>query len=188
MKEGKRDEIVQETRLWDESSAVTYTMRKKEGLADYRYFPEPDLPPLVIDPVWMDQIQADCPELPAGRRQRYLDLGLSLDDVMVLTDETDIGDYFDAVMRETQPSAAKAVANWIMGDITAYCKNEKVAWAALSLKPKTLIEMIQLIQSSVISGKIAKQILPELLKGHCRCHPNENLMPGTFLRRRRFWR
>lgn len=143
----------------------TYIMRQKEGLADYRYFPEPDLPPLIVSDSWIADVQSQRHELPSERRQRYIEMGLSLEDVLVLTDDAEIGDYFDAVMQSTKQSDAKAVANWIMGDITAFCKNEKVPWNKLQLKPETLLEMIQLINDGVISGKIAKQILPDLLQG-----------------------
>ena len=141
-------------------------MRKKEGLADYRSFPEPDLPPLVVSTSWIESIEASRHELPLERRQRYLDLGLSLEDVLVLTDDVEIGDYLDAAMESDAGVDAKAVANWVMGDITAYLKSEKIAWSEIRLNPKTLTEMIRLIDDAVISGKIAKQILPELLQGH----------------------
>lgn len=165
IQDGRADEIVQETRLWDESKGETYTMRKKEGLADYRYFPEPDLPPLIVSNEWIEKVQKAKSELPCERRQRYLEMGLSMDDVLVLTDEKEIGDYFDAVLQAGNVKEPKSVANWIMGDITAFCKTEKIHWNDLLLKPLQLIEMIQLIDEGVISGKIAKQILPDLLRG-----------------------
>jgi len=142
---GRSEEIVQETRLWNESTSETYTMRKKEGLADYRYFPEPDLPPLIVSDEWIDDLSAKKHELPGERRERYSSLGLSLEDVLVLTEDVDIGDYYDAVIQTSEKIDSKAVANWVMGDITAFVKSERIGWTELKLKPEALVEMIELI-------------------------------------------
>lgn len=163
LREGRPDEIVQETRLWDENKQVTKSMRKKEGLADYRYFPEPDLPPLVLTRDFVDTLKASMPELPAGKRQRYLELGLSLYDALVLSDELDVAEFYDSVLAAGAP--AKPAANWVMGDIMAHCKEERLGMAELPMRPATLAEMIGLIEANVISGKIAKEVLPALLKG-----------------------
>ncbi|GMH41970.1 hypothetical protein BSKO_09889 [Bryopsis sp. KO-2023] len=163
LKAGLSADIVQETRLWDEGKQETYTMRKKEGLADYRYFPEPDLPPLEVDDQFLSSSKDSMPELPAERRARYAELGLPKDDVLVLTDDVETGVFFDSVLKAG--SDAKAAANWLIGDITAFCKNEKIGVKDLELKPEALAEMVELIESGTISGKIGKQILPDLLKG-----------------------
>lgn len=163
--DGKGSEIIQETRLWDESRDETYTMRKKEGLADYRYFPEPDLPPIILTLSQIQEVVSRRPELPQERRQRLLELGLSQEDVLVLTDDLESANYFDSVLKTATDLSPKAVANWIMGDVTAYLKTEKISFAEIQMRPEVLAEMIQLIQQEVISGKIGKQILPALLKG-----------------------
>eukprot|EP00873_Tetraselmis_striata_P042997 jgi/Tetstr1/463261/TSEL_008186.t1 len=156
-------EIVQETRLWDEGKLCTYSMRKKEGLADYRYFPEPDLPPAVVTEEMLARVTAALPELPAARRARFLSLGLPKADALQLADDHVVAAYFDEVLEAG--AKAKPAANWIMGDVMAHCKNEKVTFDSLQLRPGTLAEMIALIDDGTISGKICKEILPKLLQG-----------------------
>ncbi len=155
--------IVQETRLWDESKQLTKSMRSKEGASDYRYFPDPDLGPIEISDEQRELWRSELPELPCQKRHRYSeDLGLSQYDARVLTDEKSMADYFDAVIAEgTDP---KIAANWITGDIAAYVNSNHLNYEKIPLKPIQLSEMIELIQSGKISGKIAKEILPELLK------------------------
>lgn len=160
--EGEGDKIVQETRLWEEAAQRTTTMRKKEGLADYRYFPEPDLPEVILNEEYIESVRATLPELPNEKRRRYETLGLSMQDILVLTNDIDVAAYFDAVLEKG--GDVKMAANWIMGDITAYLKNEKQSITELKLTPPTLAELIGLIKDGTISGKIAKEILPELLE------------------------
>lgn len=142
---------------------MTFTMRKKEGLADYRYFPEPDLPSLDISKDFISELRESMPELPAQRRARYQSLGLPKADVLVLADEVDIGDFFDQTL--STGADPKAAANWLISDITGYCKSERIGIKDLSVTPQALAEMIELIESATISGKIGKQILPDILKG-----------------------
>ncbi|MGK7927135.1 MAG: Asp-tRNA(Asn)/Glu-tRNA(Gln) amidotransferase subunit GatB [Spirulina sp.] len=158
----KGEKILQETRLWEEGSQRTISMRSKEGSSDYRYFPEPDLPPIEISHQQLEQWEAELPELPAQKRRRYeLELGLSAYDARVLTDDREIGQYFEAAIADgVNP---KQVANWVMGDIAAYLNSEKLGIGDIALQPKTLAELVELIEKSTISGKIAKEILPELL-------------------------
>ncbi|PRW18308.1 glutamyl-tRNA(Gln) amidotransferase subunit chloroplastic mitochondrial [Chlorella sorokiniana] len=160
---GRGGEIVQETRLWDEGRQCTYSMRKKEGLADYRYFPEPDLPPVVLTQEQVDGLQASMPELPAAVRARYAALGLSQYDVLVLADELAVCRYFDAVLAAGAPP--KPAANWVMGDVMAAAKELPGGFEALPMAPGALAEMIALIEDGTISGKIGKQVLPALLAG-----------------------
>ncbi|MGL5082936.1 MAG: Asp-tRNA(Asn)/Glu-tRNA(Gln) amidotransferase subunit GatB [Microcoleaceae cyanobacterium] len=156
------ESIVQETRLWEEGSQRTISMRIKEGSSDYRYFPEPDLPPLEVTPEQLEGWYKNLPELPAHKRHRYeTELGLSPYDTRVLTDDHTIAGYFEATV--IAGADAKQAANWIMGDITAHLKNEKLNVADIALTAEHLAELIDLIDSGTISGKIAKDILPELL-------------------------
>ena len=156
------DRIFQETRLWEEGSQRTISMRSKEGSSDYRYFPEPDLVPIQVSPTQIQQWHSELPELPAAKRQRYeTEIGLSAYDARVLTDDRAVAEYFEATL--ACGAAFKPAANWIMGDITAYLKNEKLTITDISLSPPELAELISLIESGTISGKIAKDILPELL-------------------------
>jgi aspartyl-tRNA(Asn)/glutamyl-tRNA(Gln) amidotransferase subunit B len=156
------EKIVQETRLWDESSQRTSSMRVKEGSSDYRYFPEPDLGPIEVSAEQLAIWKSELPELPAHKRHRYeTDMGLSPYDARVMTDDRAIAEYFEATV--AAGAGAKLAANWIMGDISAYLNNEKLLIGAIALKPEMLAEMIGLIEANTISNKIGKDILPELL-------------------------
>ncbi|MEG4087999.1 Asp-tRNA(Asn)/Glu-tRNA(Gln) amidotransferase subunit GatB [Microcoleus sp. Pol12B4] len=154
--------IVQETRLWDENKQCTFSMRVKEGASDYRYFPEPDLPPIKVSAEQLQDWKAQLPELPAQKRNRYeTELGLSPYDARVLTDDKAVAEYFEKSI--AAGAVAKQAANWVMGDITAYLKNEKLAIGEIPFQPQDLAELLGLIEAGTISGKIAKDILPELL-------------------------
>lgn len=154
--------VVQETRLWDESKQLTKSMRSKEGASDYRYFPDPDLGPIEVGAEQREGWRSELPELPAAKRHRYAEqLGLSIYDARVLTDERAMAEYFEAAV--AAGADAKAVSNWVTGDIAAYVNANRLSIAELPLKPEQLAEMVQLIDGGVISGKIAKDLLPELL-------------------------
>ena len=162
--EGKVDEIVQETRTWDEARQCTVSMRKKEGLADYRYFPEPDLPPLEFDDAFVEMCEAEMPELPDSVRARYAELGLPPADVQVLVEDKELVAYFDAALVAGAP--AKQAANWLTGDIMAWLKARKDATVStMPLSAVALAEFTAMIEDGVISGKIGKDILPDLLTG-----------------------
>ncbi len=155
--------IYQETRLWDESNQETISMRKKEGSSDYRYFPEPDLPPLVVSKEQLNTWKEALPELPAEKRQRYEEeLGLSAYDARVLTDDREVAQYYESAVNTG--ADAKLVANWVTQDIAAHLNNNKLSITEIALKPNSLGELVQLIEKGTISGKIAKEILPELLE------------------------
>ncbi|EFJ14409.1 hypothetical protein SELMODRAFT_120349 [Selaginella moellendorffii] len=158
-KEGLESKIVQETRLWEEGSQRTVTMRAKEGLADYRYFPEPDLLELVLKQEQVDSINEALPELPNETRRRYEALGLSMQDVLVLADDKSVSEYFDSTLE--QGADMKMAANWIMGDITAYLKTEKLSISDVKISPSVLAELVSLIKDGTISGKIGKEISDE---------------------------
>jgi len=154
--------VVQETRLWDESKQLTKSMRSKEGASDYRYFPDPDLGPIEVSSEQRESWRSELPELPAQKRHRYADqLGVSIYDARVLTDERQMAEYFEAAV--ATGADAKAVANWVTGDVAAHVNSNRLSYENLPLKPQQLAEMVQLIENGTISGKIAKEILPELL-------------------------
>ncbi|NCQ91858.1 MAG: Asp-tRNA(Asn)/Glu-tRNA(Gln) amidotransferase subunit GatB [Microcystis aeruginosa LG13-03] len=154
--------IVQETRLWEEASQRTISMRKKEGSSDYRYFPEPDLPPLEVSPEQLKAWAEELPELPAHKRRRYEEeFGLSAYDARVLTDDRTVAEYFETAV--IAGANAKLVANWISQDIAAYLNNNKLTITEIALQAPDLAELVKLIETGTISGKIAKEILPELL-------------------------
>jgi aspartyl-tRNA(Asn)/glutamyl-tRNA(Gln) amidotransferase subunit B len=137
-------------------------MRSKEGAADYRYFPEPDLGPIEVSDIQRNAWLAELPELPAAKRHRYADqFGLSIYDARVLTDERQMAEYFEATV--AAGADAKAVSNWITGDIAAHVNANRLSYVDLPLKPEQLAELVGLIEAAEISGKIAKEILPQLL-------------------------
>jgi aspartyl-tRNA(Asn)/glutamyl-tRNA(Gln) amidotransferase subunit B len=156
-------EIYQETRLWDETKQLTKSMRLKEGSSDYRYFPDPDLGPIEISKEQKDKWLNELPELPSKKRKKYVkELGLSPYDSRVISDEVFMANFFE----ETVANGAdpKLASNWITSDIVGYLKSKKQSFADLKLSPNNLAEMINMISKKVISGKIAKEILPELIK------------------------
>lgn len=159
--QGQSDQIVQETRLWEDGAQKTFTMRKKEGLADYRYFPEPDLPEVVLTEEYVDSIRRSLPELPEAKRRRYENMGLSMQDVLFLVNDLNVADFFDSAIQKG--ADVKLAANWIMGDIAAYLKNERFSINEIKLSPQELAELIASIQNGTISGKIGKEILLELI-------------------------
>ncbi|CAK7327329.1 unnamed protein product [Dovyalis caffra] len=159
--QGQGNSIVQETRLWEEGAQKTITMRKKEGLSDYRYFPEPDLPEVILKKEYVDSIQNSLPELPEMKRRRYESMGLSMQDVLFLANDINVAVFFDATI--AKGADVKLATNWIMGDIAAYTKNEKVSINNIKLTPQELAELIASIKGGTISGKIGKEILFELI-------------------------
>ncbi len=156
------ESVIQETRLWDEGKQLTKSMRSKEGSSDYRYFPDPDLGPIEVNSDLREKWRSELPELPATKRHRYAnDLGLSIYDARVLTDELPMAEYFEATIK--LGADAKSSANWITGDIAAYVNANRLNFDQLLLSPKYLAEMLEMIQSGKISGKIAKEILSDLI-------------------------
>jgi len=152
------EKIPQETRLWNERESKTYSMRSKEEAHDYRYFPEPDLPPLITPEDLIQKLRSELPELPEARRQRFVDeYELSFEDASQLTDSRGMADYFEEVARSS--GNAKAAANWILNELTRELKGTGVEIADSPLSPLQLIEMIKLIDSGGISGKMAKDVL-----------------------------
>jgi aspartyl-tRNA(Asn)/glutamyl-tRNA(Gln) amidotransferase subunit B len=159
----KGQKVVQETRTWSEERGVTLSMRSKEAAHDYRYFPEPDLPAFEISEDRIAEVRATLPELPAQRRQRYIEVvGLPAYDAGVLTDNLELAAYFDAAC-EGAPNP-KGIANWLMGDVAGYLNAQKLAIAELPMRPEHLREMVALIDSDEISGKIAKTLVVEMMK------------------------
>lgn len=148
---GRYAEVVQETRLWDEGSQKTFSMRKKEGSADYRYFPEPDLPALEISEALLSEVVAALPETPVRARERVAAMGLSKQDTLLIADDAETLAFFDAVV--AAGSEAKAAANWLMGDVTALLKEQKQTLSQQKLTPQGLAELIKLIADGTISGK-----------------------------------
>ncbi|MDF2724179.1 MAG: glutamyl-tRNA amidotransferase [Paenibacillus sp.] len=155
-------EVVQETRRWDEAQGRTISMRGKEEAHDYRYFPDPDLVKLYIDDEWKARIRATIPELPDARKERYTEqFGLPAYDAEVITSSKKLADLFEQSLAFT--SDAKAVSNWIMGDLLGYLNTNGLEIEAVQITGQGLGEMIGLIEKGTISGKIAKTVFKEML-------------------------
>ena len=160
---GQGQRIPQETRLWDAKGMKTDTMRSKEGAADYRYFPEPDLVPFVIDPGLIEQVRAALPELPAQRRVRYQQAyQLSAYDAQVLAQQRAFGELFEGALRAGAPP--KPAANWMMGDLSAYLNAKGLEPEALKLRPEWLAHLLELIANGTLSGKMAKEVFLQMLE------------------------
>ncbi len=163
--------VVQETLLWDADAGVAIPMRSKEEAHDYRYFPDPDLVPVVVDQGWVDAVRASLPELPRARRERYCEqFALPRYDADVLTSEKVVADYFEATLDALHAISgadlqgnAKTVSNWVMTDILRVMAERASEPEAFPVQPARLAAMIGLIQEGTISGKIAKEVFDEML-------------------------
>ncbi|MGH7404776.1 MAG: Asp-tRNA(Asn)/Glu-tRNA(Gln) amidotransferase subunit GatB [Candidatus Methylomirabilales bacterium] len=153
--------IVQETHLWDATQGITLPMRGKEEAHDYRYFPEPDLVPLEISPAWVEEIAASLPELPAERRQRFVQVyGLPEYDAAVLTASKALANFFEECTHRHRD--VKLVSNWIMSELLGYLNREGKEITESPVTPAQLAALLKLIQEGVISGKIAKVVFEEM--------------------------
>ncbi len=151
------EELVQETRGWVEDRQVTVSQRTKEYAEDYRYFPEPDLPPLVVDSVWVASINEAMAELPAKRRQRFVDdYGLASDDAAILTEEPDVADYYEDVVRHANGEAEEA-AKWVTGEVFALARTRGGIRDA-GIDPNHVAELITLVGSGEITLRTAKEV------------------------------
>jgi len=163
----KGEAVEQETLLWDANQNIATPMRSKEYAHDYRYFPEPDLVPVVVDEEWLEKIRADLPELPTERRDRFIrDYALPRYDAEVLTAEKEIADYFEQACRALaakSPENFKALSNWVMGDVLRILKEKELSITDFSISPDRLAGMVTLIHEGTISGKIAKEVFEEML-------------------------
>ncbi|MBP7056122.1 MAG: Asp-tRNA(Asn)/Glu-tRNA(Gln) amidotransferase subunit GatB [Candidatus Omnitrophica bacterium] len=154
--------IFQETRLWDAGKNSTFSMRSKEEAKDYRYFPEPDLVPFVVDGSLIENARAGLPELPEARKDRFQkDYGLSAYDADVLTGNIDVAEYFEECCAGYQDR--KKVANWIMGDIMAEMNERNMGIRELALTPAHLLELLKMVDGGTLSGKMAKDVLVEIM-------------------------
>jgi aspartyl-tRNA(Asn)/glutamyl-tRNA(Gln) amidotransferase subunit B len=159
--------IVQETLLWDEARGEARPMRSKEESHDYRYFPEPDLPPLVLEPAAIERARAALPELPAARSARFREsYGLPPYDADVLTATRTLAEYFEGVA--TAAGDAKAASNWVMGDVLAWQKQH--GHAEFPMPPKRLAELIALVADGTVSNTIARQVFGRMLEDNRSAH------------------
>ena len=163
----KGEKIAQETRGWVEETGETVSQRSKEYAHDYRYFPEPDLPPLSIDAAWVERVKASLPELPEARRARFVsDYGLPLYDSDVLTVAKEVADYFEAVYRTGEGLSAKSVSNWVLGPVSAILNEQVIGINAFGARvsSRQLGELLVLEAKGTVNTASAKSILEEMFK------------------------
>ncbi len=161
----------QETLLWDADQNVAVPMRSKEEAHDYRYFPDPDLVPVLVDEPWIARVLSTLPELPTARRDRFVEhFGLPPYDADVLTTERDIAEYFESVVttlgragRGEINDHAKMASNWVMTDVLRVIGERKIALGAFPVAPSRLAALLELIQDGTISGTIARQVFEIML-------------------------
>jgi aspartyl-tRNA(Asn)/glutamyl-tRNA(Gln) amidotransferase subunit B len=156
--------VVQETLGWDDVRGVTVSQRGKEEAHDYRYFPEPDLPPLQLSDAWIDSIRTQLPELPEAKTARFItDFGLTPSDARFLTSERSLADYFASVVAKSR-SPAKTVYSWISGEFMRYLNDSGMNIEDVTLSPESFAKLIDMTTDKVISGNSAKVVFNELLK------------------------
>jgi aspartyl-tRNA(Asn)/glutamyl-tRNA(Gln) amidotransferase subunit B len=153
--------VARETRLWDEVACASAAMRSKEEAQDYRYFPEPDLVPLVVDDTWLDRVRAELPELAAAKRRRFVEvLGLSEYDASILTTDRELADYYEAVV--ARGVDAKSAANWVTGELRRHLNESNIAPSASPVAPERLAELVGLVEQGSVTANAAKGVLAEM--------------------------
>ncbi len=163
VEDGKR--IVQETLLWNADSNSVAPMRSKEEAHDYRYFPDPDLLPVVVSDEWRESIKKELPELPDKKMERFIsDYKIPMYDAAILTSSRDLADYYENVAAVT--SEYKSASNWVMSDVLKIINENKITPKDFVVSPENLGKLINLIHKNTISGKIAKEVFPEMLKAN----------------------
>jgi aspartyl-tRNA(Asn)/glutamyl-tRNA(Gln) amidotransferase subunit B len=156
-------EVAQETRLWNPDRACTTSMRSKEEAHDYRYFPDPDLLPLVVDDQWIEAVRGALPELPEARKSRFMSqYDLPAYDAELLTSEQELADYFEACAAEFPQ--AKTVSNWVMGTLLGMLNAQGKTIAQSPVTPSGLGELLKMVDKDTISGKIAKTVFEEMVR------------------------
>ena len=155
--------VIQETLGWDDEKEVTISQRSKEEASDYRYFPEPDIPPLMITKAMVEELKKEIPELPEARASRYQsELSLPLADAYQLAETFELSDYFEKALKVSK--SPKKTANWLLVELMALLNASNQSIAQCKLSPENLGKLVRLIEDGTITGKIAKEIFPEMVK------------------------
>ena len=167
----KGERIVQETRGWVDDKNITVSQRVKEGSSDYRYFPEPDLPPLIIEQKWIDQVRNGLPELPRARKARFMkEYCLTAYDAGLLTAEKEMADYFESVIAVRSATGkkleqlAKSTGNWILGELTRTLKETDGEIGEIRIEPGHLVELIDMIDDGKLSSNLAKEVFAKMFE------------------------
>ncbi len=159
LKEGGK--VIQQTRLWDEKSGITKPMRSKEESFEYRYFPDPDLVPLIIDDKWIDDVRKTLPELPKEKLERFIEeYGIKPEDARVLVEERELAEYFERAAKESKEP--QSVANWILSELLGYLNRDGKEIKDTLIKPEQIGKLVELVEKGIISGKIAKTVFKEM--------------------------
>ncbi len=155
------EKIIQEKRLWDEKAGITKSMRSKEEAFEYRYFPDPDLVPILIDDEWIERVKKDIPELPKEKAERFIkEYGLKDEDAKILTDEKALADYFEKAAKDSKNP--KSVSNWILSELLGHLNRDGKSIEDTLIKPEFIRELVDLIENGTISGKIGKTVFKEM--------------------------
>ncbi|WP_372995474.1 Asp-tRNA(Asn)/Glu-tRNA(Gln) amidotransferase subunit GatB [Lutispora sp.] len=155
--------IVQETRRWDESKGITVSMRTKEQAHDYRYFPEPDLVPIILEEAWIEDIRKALPELPDDKKKRFVEeYGIPDYDASVLTLTKELSSFFEACAKGHKNP--KAISNWVMGEVLRIIKEKELDLKDLKIKPEALRKLVDLVDDGILSSTGAKQVFEEMFK------------------------
>ncbi len=157
------DRVVQETRGWDDKKEITISQRSKEEAADYRYFPEPDIPPLVITREMVEELRGELPELPGAKAERYRALGLSDEDSGIISADINLAEYFDDAVKVS--GNPKKTANWLQSELLGLLKSEGLSISDSKLSAVNLGKLVKLIEDGKITGKIAKDIFADVYTG-----------------------
>ena len=175
----ERGEIVlQQTLGWEETKGVTFSQRQKEDAHDYRYFPEPDLPPLVVEQEWIDSIQSEIPELPAQKMNRFIqDYRILPQDAQMLVDDPCAAEYFESVVRLRGDITAQTISNWITGEIFGWVNQGGIKFSEMKLAPQELVNLVEMVEQGLINQITAKNVLVEMLE--------EGHTPGEIIERSR---
>ncbi len=157
--------VVQETLGWDESLSKTISQRSKEEAHDYRYFPEPDLPPLFVDPSWVMEIRKDLPELPDEKQQRFVqDYSLSSYTVRILTEDRSTADFFEDASKSAPDIAPQKIANWISGDLFGILHEDNLSIKDNPVSPGALASLVVMVEQGEINASTGKQVLEKMIR------------------------
>ena len=157
-------EISQETLGWDEKSSSTVSQRSKEEAHDYRYFPEPDLPPLHVEPTWVSQIQSELPELPLEKSRRFVaEYGLTAYTAGVLTSERPVGDYFEAAVQSAPKVPPIKIANWLSGDLFGLLNQAGIEFQDNAIPPENLARLVEMVETGEVNPTSAKSVMTEMV-------------------------
>jgi aspartyl-tRNA(Asn)/glutamyl-tRNA(Gln) amidotransferase subunit B len=163
------EKVIQQTRMWDAGEGVTRPLRTKERAHDYRYFPEPDLPPVHVDSAWIERVRAGLPELALARKQRFIhEYGLPSYDAAILTVERDVAQYFEDcchALAEHNKERFKLVSNWLMTEVLRILSERKISIAEFGVPPHAIAELVELFANDIINSKVAKDIFPDVIAG-----------------------